>query len=260
MADKDPTTYLARVDVIELAREQVDVAHFLWGAAGNTPGNSDGAWCFPARIRLHENLPDLEKSEAPPQSKVSATPFLLAAWSPVQGKWACGGRDRKAAGAWPVSNTRLQSKKDLKVGDFSTEDLEELKTHLADAENFRWPRPLGPVTSKTVVWGESCVGKRHFDCVGLVNWSISVALDKKVWYNIEHYKKFGKTASCSGVSMARMQAGDLLTRTYHIGIVTGEGTVVSALSIGEGVVEQRIDTGAWEHWTRPNRSLWRRCA
>ncbi|SRR6266480_3469132 len=47
--------------VIDTAREQVDAgAHYLWSAAGNTPGNKDGAWYRPLKAQLHPNLPDLD--------------------------------------------------------------------------------------------------------------------------------------------------------------------------------------------------------
>lgn len=257
MITGDPRTYLARQDVVELAQTQVGAGHFVWGGAGNTPGNDNGAWGS-SRINLHENVPDLENVSRPLKP---VTPMLLAAWSPVQGKWVCGGRHGKAA--WlpkALSNPRLQAKQDLKVSDLTDKDLEELKQRLTEPDNYTWPRSMGQLGGQRVVWGESCVGKRHFDCVGLVNWSVTVALQKTVQYSLEQYKKYGTTKPLREVGLGGLQIGDLLTRTFHIGIVAEEGKVVSALNIPDGVVEQSISIEKWDDWTRPNSSLWRRGA
>ena len=32
---------------------------------------------------------------------------------------------------------------------------------------------IGVISAATKVFGESCIGIRHFDCIGLVNWAVS---------------------------------------------------------------------------------------
>lgn len=80
--------------VINAARQQAEAgAHYLWGAAGNTPGQRDGASYRPAHAKLHANVPDVLNERMQPEYKVN-TPILFAAYvnSSDQGVLPCAGR------------------------------------------------------------------------------------------------------------------------------------------------------------------------
>ena len=85
--------------VIDTAREQVDAgAHYLWSAAGNTPGNKDGAWYRTLKAQLHPNLPDLDNLSQDRNRAASKfnvhTPMLFGAFADTSdyGLLACAGR------------------------------------------------------------------------------------------------------------------------------------------------------------------------
>lgn len=43
-------------------------------------------------------------------------------------------------------------------------------THLASPQQHFWRRPRNYANATERVLGECCIGKRHFDCIGFVNW------------------------------------------------------------------------------------------
>src|SRR5689334_24043537 len=82
--------------IIDLARTEAESgSHYLWGAAGNRPGEGDGATYRPTYTQLHANVPNLDGS--PEAGKFKGTPYvptLFAAWANTfdQGRLACAGR------------------------------------------------------------------------------------------------------------------------------------------------------------------------
>ena len=85
-----------KILAISYAREQVKAgAHYLWGGAGNTPGNSDGAPYRTSYTKLHDNVPDLTTAALENHRKEAPyTPMLFAAYANTsdQGVLACSGR------------------------------------------------------------------------------------------------------------------------------------------------------------------------
>src|SRR5580704_11600492 len=85
---------LIKQALIDLARNQVD-SHYLWGAAGNRPGQSDGASYRPSHAQLFPNIPDVDSDTSNGAKRsIPNVPTLFAAWvdSSDQGKLACAGR------------------------------------------------------------------------------------------------------------------------------------------------------------------------
>ena len=253
--------------VIDLAREQArNGAHYLWGGAGNTPGESDGATYRPNHVQLHPNLPDLNGAAAGKIDVVA--PALFSAWvdSSDQGKLACAGRCAIAeVQALPLALTiTIKDALALKLKTLTAAQLDEFKKHRGDSDSIRWPRPngsLGAGGPHSTVWGESCVGVRHFDCIGLVNFCFSAVL-KRVWqYGITSFTMPAR-AKASGFlevkGLASAEPCDIVTvGSEHIGIVSERRTAIEAMDPGNGVLERGIAVGHWTQIWRVPKSTWK---
>jgi hypothetical protein len=153
----------------------------------------------------------------------------------------------------------------LKLEDLTEDDRAELQTKMANPSGYRWPRPNGDIRVnkhlKSTVWGESCVGKRHFDCIGFINWCFSIALQKEIQYGIPNFT--GDTARglkplFSTVPLKDAQLCDIVTiGAEHIGIVTEGKTVIEAKEPISGVVESPLDIGRWKQCFRLPEKFWR---
>jgi hypothetical protein len=253
--------------VIDLAREQArNGAHYLWGAAGNTPGESDGATYRPSHAQLHRNLPDLDGA-AVGKSGVLA-PILFSAWvnSSDQGKLACAGRCAiSEVQALPLALTiTIKDALALKLKSLTSAQLDEFKKNRGDSDAFRWPRPngsLGAGGHHSTVWGESCVGVRHFDCIGLVNFCLSAVL-MRVWhYGIQSFT-MPAHAKASGFievkGLGSAEPCDIVTvGSDHIGIVSERRTAIEAMDGAHGVLERDISVGHWTQIWRLPKSTWK---
>jgi cell wall-associated NlpC family hydrolase len=215
-----------RQQLIDWAKAEIG-SHYLWGAAGNTPGNSDGAFYRPNQVHLHEN----DTEPAPKGCDYGRTQdILFAATCFVDGNCVCAGRDEH-------SEVRSLPRADV-------EKLGQLDPKAAS--KYRWPRPYPHIESpsdkkhpkKHTKWGESCVGIRHFDCIGFVNWCLA-----KV--GAPHQRSIAQWIhNTHEVSFDDLWPGDILTHDepghHHIGIASGRGIVIHAWCAAQGVVETAI--------------------
>ncbi len=256
--------------VIDVARRQVaDGAHYLWGAAGNTPGQSDGAHYRPSHVQLYPNIPDLD-SQATNGTKraIPNVPTLFAAWvdSSDQGKLACAGR----AGVKAVQDLGLALKIEVKAAlglnlkSMTPAQLDEFKKNAKDASKFRWPRPNGGLDRSSfpsTVWGEDCIGVRHFDCIGLVNYCFSTVLNQDWQFGIDSFALPDNARSAGFVEVkpiSTAQTCDIVTiGREHIGIVTNMQTVIEAMDTGNGVLERPTTAGTWTACWRVPASTWK---
>jgi len=212
-----------RDTIVELARGQIG-AHYIKGGAGNTPGNSDGAWYSQDRlVQMHENVTD----EEPPV-------LYAASWTGTEKRYVCGGRSKQ-----PDVAARS-------VGD------PESTVQTSRPWYFKWERPDALLSSKSSVFGECCKGIRHFDCIGFVNWVLG--------HVQENHRDIPKwIAKSTAISSREVEAGDILTTgTHHIGIATGPSQVVHASDTHVGVVETKIADGSWDRFGRLPDSFWLR--
>jgi hypothetical protein len=254
MADPE----LIKQCVIDLARKQVG-SHYLWGAAGNTPGQSDGPSFRPSYTKLHANVPDVDSNAAngakPAVSDVNV-PTLFAAWadSPYDGKLACSGRCA-LLGKLPfaLSGIVLNDALGFNLKNMTKEQIDEFKKNRKDVTKFRWPRPNGTLDKsgfKSTVWGESCIGVRHFDCIGLVNFCLTTILNSPWQFGIKSFTKvesLSKTQSCDIVTIG----------SEHIGIVTNLKSAIEAMDPGDGVVERPLTAAGWTQFWRLDPSTWK---
>lgn len=242
--------------VIDKAREQSDAgAHYLWSTAGNTPGNKDGAWYRQLKAELHPDLPDLaalngNRNAAAVKFNVQA-PMLFGAFASTSdfGRLACTGRAVNATGQLALTemNANLRKAFDLKWKDLTDDQLTELTTNANVPENFRWPRPNSSLNNASAhystVWGESCVDKRHFDCIGFINWCLSEVLNQQIQYGIGNF-----TARSIGnvIPLNTAQVCDIVTiGGEHIGFVTEKNTVIEAMDATHGVAESQFSIARW---------------
>ncbi len=110
---------------------------------------------------------------------------------------------------------------------------------------------------------ESCHGRLHFDCIGLVSWCYSTVLKKKWRFTPKQITRdlgfaklpLKKTAKEELDLLAKKQPrlkeplndGDILykldpdTNGFHMGIYTSKGTVIHGPSYRRGIVEDSFD-------------------
>ena len=167
--------------LIDKARDQVKQgAHYLWSAAGNTPGNKDGASYRPQQAQLHPNVPDLDEFNNGDRNLAAAklkvhVPLIFGAFASTSdfGLLACTGR--AGVVSYPLAigdlNSNIGKALDLKLKGLSDDQIEEFIENATDPYSYRWPRPNSSVSNNTThhstVWGESCVGTRHLEYMDL---------------------------------------------------------------------------------------------
>jgi hypothetical protein len=251
--------------LIDKAREQVENgAHYLMAAAGATPGQRDGASYRPGRVNLQKNVPDLNQdgTQVLPKGPPYA-PTLFTAWSETgDGQIVCTGR----AGLASVQQSPLAI--DIKDHDalrltlkkLTAAQIDELVENSNTPSLYRWPRQQSPrdrVPGEiSTIWGESCLNTRHFDCIGLVNYCYSWALNQTWSYSIANF--VNGNAGTVPIDKTRAEAGDIVTiNTEHIGIVTFEKTVIEARDSDNGVIELPLTNTGWTHCLRLSANQWR---
>src|SRR4051812_9020333 len=127
-----------KLSVINTARGQVG-AHYLWSAAGNTPGNSDGAYYRTDRVKRHPDLPDADNLDADLTKPKGApyTPTLFAAYAETgdQGTLACAARCAlPLAGLTFPIDLPLSAALDLKLKDLTRDQRVKLKAGAAQPD------------------------------------------------------------------------------------------------------------------------------
>lgn len=156
-----------RQNIIDYARTFVG-SHYLWGAGGATPGAQDGAWYRPGSVPF-------ARASTDPRH-----PTIFAAQCDAQGHYVCAGRYKKIPGGREAGR-------------------EELAKYLAELDEMHpmlW-RPFYKYFSPRmiegwnvdekgkIVWGEDCLGKRHFDCISFINYVLTATTPTQWSANIE---------------------------------------------------------------------------
>lgn len=231
----------ARQKVIDVARSLVG-GHYLWGSAGATPGGQDGSPHRTGRVSMA--YPSLHPSSA----------CLNAAECQVKGDYVCAGRYLKAPGGKLVPPTDPELK--VYLDTFQAEGWKVYMLGYADDHRSYFlnltPRKIiganvAAEYKAGIVWGEDCRWKRHFDCIGFINyvfnqtthpsapypyWSAEI----EQWFNATQEVKLGDAPV----------PGDILFRWYidpitkdkvwdHIALLSEDGMVVQAEEAVMGV-------------------------
>lgn len=224
-----------RLKVIQVALSQVG-AHYLWGAAGATPGHLDG---MPGRPGSVMRLPDVLDPDAP---------TLRSAACDVDGYHVCAGRFSRVGG-------RVVSPRDKELDEYLL-GLNRLQPAAWQPWSGLWPRRMkGRTVTEQIVLGEDCTIRKHFDCIGFVNWCLSrVVGGRGVQLGITQFKipENAKTPHiCAPVGSGDVRTADIVTRGVdHIGFLTGDGRVVHASQSSDGVIVETYVASAWDNPVR----------
>jgi len=231
--------------VIEIARGLIG-SHYINGAYGAIPGGDSGFPCAnPRPIKLVADPSRLDPNLGTPQKNLA----VIAAELHIKTHCICAGSYASFPGG--------------RVAQPTNPDLIAYLASLKDKPPATWPnffthftprRAYGPAQggdlNGKLVWGQSCKGIRHFDCVGFISycyWKASgnvVQLDIKIWrqpspgktvFNFkEEQDETGKIRPAS--PPASLMDGDIIIKAdHHIAFVNAQGTIFEAADTHIGV-------------------------
>jgi hypothetical protein len=223
-------------------------SHYLWGSAGASPGQMNGARYRPGSVPWNE--PSLHFADL----------SVCAAKCDVAGHYVCAGRFEKSGGS-------IVSADDPHL----TEFLHGCSEKYANALLAQWDSIGLPQTPRVVrgnnvaaagkiVWGENCYGRRHFDCISFVNHVLneSTIPDDRAhgWTgSIELYAGNNWTTEVpltdppiAADILIRFSEGDDGVRHYHhIGFLNDNNFVIQAEMASAGVhADERYNPSRWQ--------------
>lgn len=226
----------------ETARSLVG-SHYLWGAAGAAPNERNGASYRAGSVGLAAF------------DVAAARPSIHAATCSVDGLHVCGGNYANfgyppIAQGDPSLGEYLSAQRDAKRRGMPVE---------ADPSDGTTPRQVsGYTVTSTYVWGEDCRGVRHFDCIGFVNYCLTVVANRDRLASgfsgdIAWHKQYSQSI---GLNMPAM-AGDILTKrgNGHIALMLDGGKVAQASDTTVGVIISSYAGSSWEYRGRHDGSL-----
>lgn len=209
-------------------------AHYLRGAAGARPGQLDGMPGRPGSVHM---------LTAP-----------IDAGDIIHSVAACNvaGRNTCAGKPWRPNEPNLPPYQ-RSVTDFTAENA----THSYRTVHTAYRNVKKP----GVILGERCEGKRHFDCVGFVNYCLSAAFGEGYQFEIvgserDRFRGYGnRFPAVTGPGRAgdilifggtlrtiESENREVLGGAHHIGFDTGDGHMIHASETEYGVVRTGIGT------------------
>jgi hypothetical protein len=237
-----------RLAIVQLARSFVPRAHYLWGTAGNTPGSGDGNAGGGKMSAATMRAPGLSPSE---QDRDKVLGVCMAVQPHFDGYNTCAGRSRgKGAAALEPFLEACRQKLDGGQTDQTTWPGGGGGALFPRKYYFRGELAAGGA----VVWGESCAGVRHFDCVGLVNYCYA-----KHWYrgafglDIPFFRN-PQSGTVPLTGSGDLMDADILVKpgNGHIGMLFRNGqawSVVQAESTEIGLTDTAVfDAKQWDRF------------
>lgn len=235
--------------------------HYIHGGYGATPGRGDGCPCRPGSVNLIHKRLNPHKQERPQDDMA-----VLAAQTWIRKDTSDPGKYSVCAGSYAVKHGGKEiSPEDPDLKSFNSYferidlSLGQFPSILMSPRRAYGPGPGGDIGGK-LVWGEICIGVRHFDCIGFISYCIWKALGKTMQLAIpywrEPYNSGGQVFDLrAGQKPAALMDADVLIQAdHHIGFVTKEGTLVQAEDTHLGVRStpgfSLTSPGAWTHLVR----------
>jgi hypothetical protein len=228
MAYEDSSTIGPRKLVVGIGRACLG-AHYLRGATGQIPPDGD--------LTMAAHKTEKVVLEALPEPLEWGTYFTAKNHHRI-----CSGRNG------------LEEIDRLPKGDINN------PLHTANPDSYKWQRVV-KWKNLNPLWGESCVGKRHFDCNSFVRFCIRAVIPQFLMdvkgLTISAIKSKLETIGATGLEQNDMCAADILIRKNcgHIAIAAGDGCrIVQAEWEPTGVHE----TGPqkWEFHGRIPQKYW----
>ncbi len=231
-----------RVAIIAVALNQAYIgAHYLRGSVGNFPGLGGG---YKNRDVKYPN---------------EGSYNLLAVRAAKIGKLCCLGR-YGLVGGFPVppGDTWKKSIEDY----IAREEARGVAvSQWAPYIGVCYPRRVKEKGSSIYI-GESCEGKRHFDCLSLVNWAIGQILSVQPEYDVPVWEKGAKGLATvmDPPKASEIKNADVVVRikrktnddgeeeitSEHMAMLTRDGYVIEASGAASGVV---VTPYKREEWT-----------
>ncbi len=244
----------------EVGRRVIGVArgligcHYINGAYGATPdGGGDGCPCRPGGVKL---IADPNRLDPNQNLAVFAAEMQIKQYCVCAGNYyASPPLGRAGSPTDPDLVSYLQSLKDKPPAEWQN-------------DQFTPRRAFGPGNSAggKLVWGKSCKGIRHFDCVGFISycyWKASgnvVQLDISAWrnpkmggavFNFRPEKEPDGKTERPAKKPAGLMDGDIIIKAdHHIAFVSAQGTIYEAQDSHIGVTSSgHFSLGAPGEWT-----------
>ena len=187
-----------------------------------------------------------------PHTSSGGKPICFAAESnrPNIGPRVCAGRCRHPSVGGRQVAPRTQ--------DADAAAVISIANSCRNPQSYLWPRPANHEHSTDTVNGECCIGVRHFDCIGFVNWCFWSAVNqtRTVSYDIRQWQQ--ANAGVQMLPIGQVQPGDILfgyngNTNEHIGIAVSTTEVAHSAGWFEGVVQELIRRRNWNpQVARPN--------
>ena len=240
--------------VIAIARQLIG-SHYINGAYGATPGKEDGCPCRPGGITLIADPNRLDPAKRPDPTKNLA---VFAAQMTIKTYCVCAGN----YSSFPGGRETAPNQADL-LGYLASlkgkppEAWPNFYTHFTPRRAFG-PGPGGDLGGK-LVWGQSCKGIRHFDCVGFISYCYWKATGAVVQLDISAWRKPNQVGTVfdlkAGSRPASLMDGDIVVKAdHHIGFVSANGTIYEAQDTHLGVRSTGGFSlgapGGWTHLVR----------
>jgi len=240
--------------VIAVARGLIG-SHYINGAYGATPGKDDGCPCRPGGVALVADPKRLSPAKAGDANRnlaVFAAEMTVKKYCVCAGNYASFSGGREGSPADVDLTAYLGSLKDKPPATW-----QNYYTHYTPRRAFG-PGPGGDLGGK-LVWGQSCKGIRHFDCVGFISYCYWKATGNVVQLDISAWRTPNTVGTVydlrAGKRPASLLDGDIIVQAdHHIGFVSAHGTVLEAQDTHLGVLAtggfSLQAPGKWTHLVR----------
>ena len=232
-------------------------SHYINGAYGATPGRADGCPCRPGGIDLIADAAHLDPAANQRDRKanlaINAATMTIKSYCVCAGNYATFPGGRETTPTAPDLLAYLALLKETPPSSW-----QNYIAHYTPRRTFG-PGQNGGDGGGKLVWGQSCKGIRHFDCVGFISycyWKASGAvmqLDISAWRTPAGGRQVFDLRA--GERPSALMDGDILVKAdHHIGYVSADGTIIEAQDSHLGVRATSgfslSAPGTWTHLVR----------
>lgn len=237
--DPNSAPFRKRMQIAREAARWVG-SHYLWGAAGASPGNHEGA----PYLRGGVSLEGLQINNP---ERISVGAASLDAGRGAGGKQVCCGRYQNISGGREIIGQDRELNNYLTM--LRTTHARTPPDQIPSLNGLtpRWANWEDDYThqmTRKLVWGEDCRLKQHFDCVHFINY-VLIACGVRFAHRITISGYIGNTYT-ETLDKNQPWVGDIVTHGIgHIGFIFDANTVVHAKQSVSGVVREPYYPNQW---------------